>query len=47
MLEKVIITAVKKVLQENIDMKETWCRVRGNDSTIPINIAMTENTTVH
>jgi hypothetical protein len=35
------------VLHENMDMNETWCRVRGNDNTIPINIAMTENTTVH
>lgn len=31
---------------ENMDMKETCFKVRGSDKTIPINIAMTENTTV-
>jgi hypothetical protein len=32
---------------ENIDMKETWCKVLGKDMTIPINAVITEKTTVH
>jgi len=32
---------------ENMDMNDTWFRVRGSDITIPIRVAMTENTTVH
>lgn len=32
---------------ENIDMKETCFKVLGKDITIPISVAMTENTTVH
>lgn len=30
-----------------MDMNETWARVLGMDSTIPINMTMTEKTTVH
>jgi hypothetical protein len=32
---------------ENIDMKDTCFKVLGVDITIPINVAMTEKTTVH
>ena len=37
-------TAMQKA--ENIDMNETWFRVRGMDITMPINVTMTEKTTV-
>lgn len=34
-------------LQETIDMKLTWWRVRGKDITMPMIVAMTENIAVH
>lgn len=30
-----------------MDMKLTWCRVRGIDMMIPIMVTITENTAVH
>lgn len=34
-------------LHENIDMKLTWCSVRGMDMIIPMMVVITENTAVH
>jgi len=32
---------------ENIDTKETWFKVLGRDSTIPISVTIIEKITVH
>jgi hypothetical protein len=37
----------RRVLPENMDMKETWFSVLGKDITIPINMVMIEKMTVH